>query len=393
MNMDKPINVRIPDTIIGLGAINGIGNIAKTFKPNNILIVTDVGLVKAGIIDAVKKPLERSGLNFSIFDSCEEEPPPAVVEELAHIVKADKYDLLIGVGGGSSMDTTKAASVIALTDMSVYDYIKVPFHDKIEGTIVPKILVPTTSGTGSEWSIVTPIYEKENGGRANVVHAWENLPDKVIIDPELTLLLPQGITADTGMDALAHAIEAYTSCTANIISDMLASTAIKLISENIRKVYAKGSQNVDARYKMSIAAALAMNAVVTGGIGLAHFMNESLGPKARISHGKAVAMLLPAVMEYNLISGPQKFAQVAELMGENTNGLSLLDAAAKSVESVKRLLKDLELPQRLEDVGITEADIPEIARQTHDVSRPVIEELNPRDATIEDLSKILKALL
>ena len=387
------INVRIPDTIIGLGAIDGIGEVAKTFEPNKILIVTDEGLVKAGIIDAVKKPLEKSGLTFNVFDRCEEEPPPSIVEELSQIVKTEKFDLLIGVGGGSSMDTAKAASVIALTGMSMTDYMKVPFHEKIEGKIVPKILVPTTSGTGSEWSIVTPIYDKKNGGRANVVHAWENLPDKVIIDPELSLNLPQGITADTGMDALAHAIEAYTSCAANIISDMLASTAIKLISENIREVYAKGSQNVNARYNMSIAAALAMNAVVTGGIGLAHFMNESLGPKARISHGKAVAMLLPAVMEFNLISGPQKFSQVAELMGENTNGLSALDGAAKSVDAVRRLLKDLELPQRLEDVGITKTDIPEIARQTYDASLPVIEALNPRDATIEDISKILEAIL
>jgi alcohol dehydrogenase class IV len=150
---------------------------------------------------------------------------------------------------------------------------------------------------------------------------------------------------------------------------------------------------VNARYNMSIAAALAMNAVVTGGIGLAHFMNESLGPKARISHGKAVAMLLPAVMEFNLISAPQKFSQVADLMGENTNGLSVLEGAAKSVVAVRRLLKDLELPQRLEDVGITKTDIPEIARQTYSASQPVIEALNPRDATIEDISKILEAIL
>lgn len=387
------INVRIPDTIIGLGAVDGIGDVAKTFKPNKTLIVTDEGLIKAGIIDAVKKPLEKSGLEFDVFDKCKEEPPPSIVEELGQIVKAEKFDLLIGVGGGSSMDTAKAASVIALTGMSITDYMKVPFHDKIEGKIVPKILVPTTSGTGAEWSIVTPLYDKENGGRAHVVHAWENLPDKVIIDPELSLRLPQGITADTGMDALAHAIEAYTSCAANIISDMLASTAIKLISENIREVYAKGSQNVSARYNMSIAAALAMNAVVTGGIGLAHFMNESLGPKARISHGKAVAMLLPAVMEFNLMSDPHKFSQVAELMGEKTHGFSVLDAAAKSVDGVRRLLKDLELPQRLGDVGLSSTDIPEIARQTYDASQPVIEALNPRDATIEDISKILEAIL
>jgi len=179
--MESLIRVRIPDTIIGFGAIESIGDVAKTFEPNKILVVTDEGLVKAGIIDAVKKPLEKSGLRFDVFDSCKEEPPPAVVEELGQIVKAEKYDLLIGVGGGSSMDTTKAASVIALTDMSVDDYIKVPFHNKIEGTIVPKILVPTTSGTGSEWSIVTPIYDKENGGLPDKKQGCGRLPQNPVL--------------------------------------------------------------------------------------------------------------------------------------------------------------------------------------------------------------------
>jgi alcohol dehydrogenase class IV len=195
------------------------------------------------------------------------------------------------------------------------------------------------------------------------------------------------------MDALTHAIEAFTSTTANIISDMLASTAIRLISESIRTVYAKGSQNGDARYKMSIAAALAMNAVVTGGIGLAHFMNEALGPKAKISHGAAVAMVLPAVMEYNIISNPRKFAEIAELMGENIKSLSAIDGAEKAVEAVKRLVKDLGLPQRLSDVGINETDIYGLAKQTYEIDGPVIEAFNPRDATIDDIAGIFKAVL
>jgi len=386
-------NIKIPDTTIGLGAIGSIGDVAKSFAPTKILIVTDAGLVKAGVLDAVKSPLEKADLNFDVFDGCKEEPPTSLVEELSQKVKAGNYDLLIGVGGGSSMDTTKVASLLAYTDMTINDYISVPFHGKIEGRILPKILVPTTAGTGSEWSIVAPVYEEKPVRKVYIVHAWENLPDKVIMDPELTLGLPQRATADTGIDALTHAIEAYTSCTANVFSDMLAGTAIKLIAQNIRSAYAKGRQSADARYNMSVAAALAMSAVITGGIGLAHFMNEILGPKAGISHGTAVGILLPAVMEYNLIANPAKFARIAEFMGEDISGLSILDAASESVEAVRMLTQDLNLPQRMSDVGITEADIPEMAKQTDAVDRPVIDLLNPRDASVDEIAMIFRAAL
>ncbi len=385
-------NVKIPDTIIGLGAVSNIGDIAKSFAASNILILTDAGIVKAGIIDAVKVPLEKSGLKFEVFDGCKEEPPVTLVEEISKKAKEGNYDLLIGIGGGSAMDTTKVVSVTAFTGMTIRDYISRGFHFKIGGKIMPKILVPTTSGTGSEWSIATPVYDHE-AGEAYVVNAWENMADKVIIDPELTVKMPQRLTADTGMDALTHAIEAYTSATANVFSDMLASTAIKMISENLRQAYAKGRQNIEARYNMSVAAALAMNAVVSGGIGLSHFINHVLGPKAHVSHGTAVSLTLPAVMEYNLISNPARFARVAELMGENICGLSTLDAAAKSVEAVRRLMKDLNLPQKMSDVGIKETDIPEMARRCCEVGQPLIDALNPRDAAEEEVARILKASL
>ena len=195
------------------------------------------------------------------------------------------------------------------------------------------------------------------------------------------------------MDALTHAIEAYTSPTANIFSDMLACTAIKMISENLRPAYAKGQQNIEARYNMSIAAALAMNSVASAGIGLSHLINTVIGPQAHISHGTAVSITLPAVMEYNLISNPAKFAKIAELMGENISGLSTLDAAAKSAEAVRKLMKDLNLPQKMGDIGIKEADIPELVRRYCEMEQPAIDALNPRDATEEDIVQILKALL
>jgi alcohol dehydrogenase class IV len=388
--MVRNIIVKVPDTIIGVGAISNLGDIARSFNPKKILVITDAVLTKVGIVDAIKKPLEAASLRFEIFDGCKPEPPIPLLSELTKKIKEGGYDLLIGVGGGSNMDTTKIVSITAGTGMAMQDYISTGSHQKIEGNIIPKILIPTTAGTGAEWSIAITAYQ---GQDKYIVHAWDNLANKVIIDPELTVTMPQRVTADTGIDALTHAIEAYTSPTANVYSDMLAGTAVKMISGNLRQAYAKGQQNIEARYNMSIAAAFSMNAANSSSIGLSHLMGEILGSRAHISHGTTVGLTLPCVMEYNLVSNPAKFAKVAELMGEYIRGLSVYDAAAKSVDAVKRLIKDVDLPLNLKEVGITEADIPEMARKCYGMYAPVIPLLNPRDAAEKDIAQIFLAAL
>lgn len=379
------IRVFIPQTMFGLGAINTIGDLTRGFAPSKILIVTDKGVVKAGIIDALKLPLNKAGFKADVFDKCGIEAPVSVIEELCRKIKDEKYDLLIGVGGGSSMDATKAASLlVANAGVTIQDLIK---GRPVEKTVT-KILVPTTAGTGSEWSLAAVVTNDNIDNRTYAFLSDKNYPDAVIIDPELTRNLPQKITADTGMDALTHAIEAYTSCRANIVSDMFASTAIRLVSGSLRQAYAKGSIYMDERYKISIAAALAMLAASHSGLGIAHIMNNALGKKAHISHGSTVTLLLPYVMEYNLIANPAKYAEVAKLLGENTkNDLSLMDAAFKSVEAVRRLASDLGLPQKLSDVGITEGDIPDLVDELM-IHAPGIEFMNPREVSREDAIRI-----
>jgi alcohol dehydrogenase len=385
-------NVRIPDTTIGLGAINTIGDAAKSFAPAKILIITDAGLVKAGVLDAVRSSLEKAGLKFDVDDGCQEKPPIGLLDKLARKVKAGRYDLLIGVGGGSVMDSTKIVSVVALNNMSVLEYVKPLFRDRIEGKIIPTILVPTTAGTGSEWSQIAVVYEDEPGRRLYPSNSCNNIAAKVIIDPALTVSLPQRITADTGIDALTHAIEVYTSGNPNVLSDMFASTAIKLVADNIRLAYAKGRQSIEARYHMSVAAALAMgSAMFNAGPGLVHLIQDPI--QVHFSHGVICGVLLPATMEYNLVAIPARFAMIAELMGENISGLSVMDAAAKSVEAVRRLIRDMGLPRRLSDIGVTEADIPGLARQADAINREAIAILSPRDASAEDIAQILRSAL
>jgi alcohol dehydrogenase class IV len=167
------------------------------------------------------------------------------------------------------------------------------------------------------------------------------MADAVIVDPQLTVNLPQKITADTGVDAFTHALEAYTSAKANIFSDMFSETALKLIASNIRTVYTKDSKNLEARYNMAVAASLAMHSVVLSGAGLIHFMGESLGKKAHVSHGTTCGILLPYVLEFNYLGNPEKFAKLTEIMGENIQGLSCRGAAEKSIYAVKKVLQDL----------------------------------------------------
>ena len=384
------IEIRVPRTLVGMGATSGLGDLLKSLSPKRILIVTDRGVAGTGIVDTVQASLVSAHLEADVFDGCGVEAPVSGIEQLTQKVKSGRYDLLIGVGGGSVMDTTKAASILAANEKAmVQDLLEgKPFHKS-----VPKILIPTTAGTGSEWSTAAVITTDTSDDRTNPYISPLNLPEAAIIDPALTKDLSARATADTGMDALAHAIEGYTCCRANFLTDLYASTAIRLISKSIGPAYAKGCLRMADRYQMSIGASFAMLAGSVAGVGLAHFMNIALGKRAGITHGSAVSLMLPYVMEYNLISAPEKFAEVARLLGENTNGLSTRDAALKSISAVRVLLSDLNMPQRLSEVGITAADIPGLVDELMTYQSFPLGLMNPREVRSEDATEIyMKAL-
>lgn len=262
---------------------------------------------------------------------------------------------------------------------------------QIRARSLPKILLPTTSGTGSEWSNVA-VFTNEVDKRKIPIRSEHLWSDVAIIDPLLTLNLPPSVTAETGMDALSHAIEAYTSWRANMIADLFAEEAIKLVSQNLRVVYARGSKQVEARYNMAMAAGLAMLALRSSGSYIVHAFSYPLGIQAGLSHGAACSLMLPSVMEFNLIGNLEKFARIAWLMGEEIDGLSLREKAQKSVGAVRRLSIDLDLKQRLGEVGINENDIPGIIDYVFKFHSYQIEN-NPRDLTREDVQHILRASL
>ncbi len=380
--------LRVPVTVIGTDSSKNIGDIATELGATNALIITDSNLAKAGLLNNVESSLEKVGCKFDTFDGCMPGAPSGIVEKCSQVAKKGDYDLLIGVGGGSVLDTVKAVSVMVANDMSFHDFVSGKVIDKV----LPKVLIPTTAGTGSEWSR-TGVYHDDEDGEEKLVFDRHLFANAAIVDPELTLGLPQRVTADTGMDALTHAIESYISPKANIISSIFAESAIKLISDNLRLAYAKGSQHPEARYKLSVAASMAMGAATSSSTGMAHILSSEVTRRAHITHGEVCILLLPHTMEFNLIACTERLVKIAQMMGEQVAGLHVMDAAQTAIEAVKKLSRDVGMPQKLSELGITENDIDGMAEATIQSRSPMIQANNPRLVTRQDIVQIYTAAL
>lgn len=352
----EPFWVRLPYTLIGTGTVGQVGELTKHLGGKKVLIVTDPGVVQAGLLDKVKQPLEKEGIEFGVFDSCEPNCPLNIVQSCAQFAKEGGYDLVIGLGGGSVMDAAKLAAIAATTEDITLEGISKYIVSGPPGRGLPKILIATTAGTGAEISPIAVVVDVD-GVKKAVRHEY-CLANIAIVDPLMTQYLPPAITAQTGMDALTHAFESYLCTTPNILSDTLAEMTIKLISDNLRPAYYNGAQNLEARYNMAIAATYAMSTIPMSGVSLYHAMGHSLQIEAKTTHGISLYLVMPPVMEFNLMTTPQRFARIAELMGENIEGLPLREAALKSIDAVKQLAIDIGLPQRLRDIGVKKEQIP-----------------------------------
>ena len=289
--------------LFGIDAVKGLAPEVKQLGGEKVLIVTDPGLVEAGLVEAIKAPLDSDGIAFSLYDQVEPEPPARIVDQCAQYLKDEKCDLIIGVGGGSSLDVAKGASIMATNEGSILNYSGV---DMVQKRGRPKILIPTTAGTGSEVTRVLVLTDEASNIKMAIYSNYV-LSDVAIVDPMMTLSMPPKVTADTGIDALVHAIETYVSASATPFSDILAIEAIRLIAENLTKTFAKG-ENVEARYHMSLAATISGLAFGSGGLGAVHALSNPLGIEYHFPHGRINAIMLPHVMTFNIIGNPTKFA-------------------------------------------------------------------------------------
>ena len=345
------------------------------------LIVTDPGITRTDFFGLLKEDLKTAGTPYSIYDQVEPEPGARLVAAGTEQLKSEECDIVIGIGGGSSLDVAKGVSIMATNAGRVLDMSGI---DMVKRKGAPMILMPTTAGTGSEVSNVTVLTDEETNTK-KVVYSFYMLPDVAIVDPLLTLTMPAKLTAETGIDALVHAIEAYVSMNASPFSDLLAERAIRLIAKYLPVAWAKGS-NIEARHFTSLAASLAGMAFCSGGLGGVHALAYPLGTEYHMAHGRSNAVMLPHVMRYNVPGNPNRYAQIAAFMGKSVGGVHPVEAATLAVKAVEELLETLQVSYRLRDYGITEKDIPKLVNGGMKQSR--LFGFNPRDLEEEDVKLI-----
>ncbi|MFB1100114.1 iron-containing alcohol dehydrogenase [Terribacillus sp. JSM ZJ617] len=352
-----------------------------------VLLITQPALVAAGAAEKVEKALEAVGITVDLTTDVEPEPTLENIERVfSETVGVKDYDVLIGLGGGSILDTTKLLSVLKTNDTALENLLGT---DLVEKAGLPTILIPTTSGTGAEVTPNAIVTLPEQELKIGVVSRYL-LPDLVLLDPTLTTGLPKPITAATGMDAFTHALESYISNKANPISDMFALESIRLITANIVTAYQNGA-DLDAREKMLIGSMYGGMALTAAGTAAVHAMAYPLGGKYKIAHGVANSMLLPHVTQFNMDAMVDRLASVAEPMGIDTNGLSSEAAAQAVVDKIKELTTVLEIPQDLGEYGVEEESIESMAVAALEVKR--LMDNNPKVLDKEDVKSIYRKLL
>ena len=348
MKESNSISIGGMKIIIGNSAVSGIADELKIKNCNHPMVITDKVIEACGLLDYVKEPLDRAGIDYLVFDEVPSDPPSAVVAKGAELLKANTCDSVIAIGGGSVMDCAKAVNLMSCNEGNILEYDNSPSGGrKFEHDGHPLFSIPTTSGTGSEVTQYAVITSEAEQRKATI--GDERLTSRVVfLSPLMTAGLPQRVTASTGIDALAHAIEAYTSnrvlnaAGSPVFSDTLAIQAVRYISQNLGKAYANGA-NIEARKNMMLGSTLA-GLITQAGSGAAHGMGTPLGAHFHVPHGTSVGIMLPYVMEYNLSACPERYRDIAAAMGRTVEGKTLSEAACEAVLAVRELLKTIEFP-------------------------------------------------
>ncbi len=375
----------LPTKVVhGIGVAEELGARVKSLGVKKPLIVTDEGVKKAGLLEKVEGFLKQENLPYAVFDGVVADPCINTVANGTSCYKEEKCDGLIGLGGGSAMDTAKAIGVEVTHDEPVLEYEAADGKKPLQYRVPPLVTIPTTAGTGSEvtmWAVIKdPDREFKFNTGGPLISAYIAL-----VDPKLHLTMPPRVTAGTGMDALCHAIECYTCHYAQPHTDAMALLAIEYAGKYLRRAVGNGN-DIEARYGMALSANLAGVSYGSESAGAVHAMTQTLGGIIPVPHGDAVAATLAPAMEYNWIGDPYKFARIAQALGVNTFNMSLEDAAVASVHAVYELSEDIDAPS-LKDLGVEEDMIPKLSREAFHDPQTVG---NPRDIDIEGYEEIYR---
>ncbi|UOQ86969.1 iron-containing alcohol dehydrogenase [Gracilibacillus salinarum] len=369
----------------GAGKVAHLAQYVTEVKGNRVLIVGDLGVLHAGIIERIETPLKKANIPYQIFSEIGTEATIESVANAYRVAREMHCDVVVGVGGGSSLDIAKSVGVLLGNGGEIRDYVGL---DKVPAPGKPVIAIPTTAGTGSEITRFSVLSDKTEKAKLSVGSMF-NCPAVALVDPELTLTLPPHLTATTGMDALTHALESYVNKETQPISEALSLEAMKRIASSLRLAVVQG-ENLNARKDMLLASTMAAMAFNTTRLGLAHSLAIPLGAKFNIPHGLVNAILLPEVMRFNVIGNPHKFIEIAHIFGEQIDGLTDREAAEKSVSAIRKLNEDIGIKQKLSDFNVKEEDLEEVAQEAMLSGNTPI---NPVKPTIEDLKNICRAVM
>jgi alcohol dehydrogenase class IV len=358
----------------------------KEISANEIpFVITDKGVSQSGILKKVTDVLEGAGIRYHIFDGIEPDPPMEVVEKAVSLYRKHGCTMVIGLGGGSSIDGAKSVSLMASQQGSIREY---GAGKVIDGQLIPIYAIPTTAGTGSEVTGVAVITDRENKIKM-VLRGPQLIPKCVFLDPELLAFIPRRVAAETGADALTHAIETYVSLNSTVITEGLALSSIKIIGKYLRRMVGN-PEDREAAEHMLLASCMAGLSFTNGGLGLVHSLAHPVGAHFHVSHGLSCALYLPFVMEFNLLTCPEKFASVAEALGADIRGMSCHRAAKESVKVVREMFADIGIPRNFSDLGVTFQLHPQMVE---DALAAVPTKANPRRSDKEQITNLFQAPL
>ena len=382
MNNIKTIE-GVKKPVFGSGAVSKLGIECKNLGASKALLVMDQALSKSVIAEKVKESLKSERIRVFMFSDVTPEPDPKIADLGTELALKEKVRCIIGVGGGSTMDIAKAIGMLMKNGGKAVEYIGI---DKVKKPGIPTIMVPTTAGTGSETTLTAVFTQRDTRKKGGINSAFI-YPDTAVLDPALTLDLPPKITAYTGMDALTHAIESYTSLNAHFMSEIISLRAIELIMENLRGAVFDG-KNIKYRENMMMGSYLAGMGLAMAGVGAVHALAYPMGAIYDVPHGIGNGLLLPYVLEYNYPGNIEKFCNMAIYVGQDMEGLSSRENASLVSEAVFELAEDIGVPMTLKELNIPEDSIPEMAKAAMQVAVPIAN--NPRPMTVEAATDIYR---
>lgn len=370
--------------LFGSGAAAQTGRQLHNYDADRVLVVTDKGVRDAGVLDPVLESIEEAGGSYEVFDETVPDPTETVVEAAADAFTSFDAEMIVGVGGGSSIDTAKAASILTTNEGRIFDYSGI---GNVPNPTPPSVYVPTTSGTGSEathWSVITneETHVKESIGDSKV------LADVSIVDPSLTKSVPAPVKAATGMDALTHAIEAHVGVHSQSQTSALALDAVENIGQYLPRAVEYRGQDTEALTRMAKASNEAGMAFNGAGLGAVHALAHQIGGQFDVPHGLANAIVLPHVMEYNLPQVPEKMVDIAEALGVSVDHTKPARREGyKAVRAVRQLATDVRIPTALDEVGVEREAISSLAERALNDAALIG---NPRTTNQNDMESILE---